>query len=166
MDEKLVAALVGALASVAASVIAYWVQSAKLRHEFKQDVAQIRTSFMAETAARELLTQYDKPFRTFVMIRHHIGGFSDDELRRILVRAGALRFMSESGIELWALYDRVRNYKASWDSKPHNYLSVWKLPAEPASPPAEELFPHRLANAAPVTSSQEGSGFAGPGGHA
>src|SRR5437667_12409473 len=125
MDEKVMVAMVGAGAALVTSIISYLVQRAKLRHEFEHDIAQVRTSFMAETAARELLQQYEAPFRTFIMIRHHVGGFSDDELRRILVRAGALRFMSKSGRELWALYERVKNYRASWDDKPQNYLSVW-----------------------------------------
>jgi hypothetical protein len=145
MDDKLLSALVAACASILVSGVGYFLQRAKLRDEFRNDIAQARTGFMAEAAAHELLTQYQQPFRTFIMIRHHIGGFSDDELRRILVRAGALRFMSDSGIELWALYDRVRDYKASWDTKPHNYLSVWKLPVDPSSPPEEELFPNRLS---------------------
>jgi hypothetical protein len=158
MDVKIIAALIGGLVSIATSVIGYWVQRAKLRSDFKQDVAQVRTSFMAEAAARELLIQYDKPFRSFIVIRHHIGGFSDDELRRILVRAGALRFMSRSGVELWALYDRVRHYKASWDSSPRNYLSVWKLPADPNLPPTEELFQNRVPDAATPASSTAVSG--------
>jgi hypothetical protein len=141
MDEKLVAALVAGGASIIVSVFAYWVQRAKLREDFRNDVAQAKTGFMAETAAHELLTQFEAPFRTFILIRHHIGGFTDDELRRILVRAGALRFMSESGIELWALHERVKWYQASWDREPQNYLSIWKLPVDPKTPAEDELFP-------------------------
>jgi hypothetical protein len=80
MDDKIIAALVGVFASILVSGIGYFVQRAKLREDFRNDVAQTRTSFMAETAARELLTQFKEPFRTFIMIRHHIGGFTDDEL--------------------------------------------------------------------------------------
>jgi hypothetical protein len=145
MDEKLTGALIGGVASIVVSIIAYWVQRAKLKQDFENDVAQTRTGFMAETAARELLTQYEKPFRTFVMIRHHIGGFMDDELRRILVRAGALRFMSVSGIELWALHERVKSYQASWDREAQNYLSIWRLPIDPATPDENELFRARLS---------------------
>jgi hypothetical protein len=36
-----------------------------------------------------------------------IFGFDDNELRRILVRAGAIRFESKSGYEMWALMTRV-----------------------------------------------------------
>ncbi len=148
MDEKLVAALVGATASTLVSLAGYWVQRAKLRSDFDNDVAQARTGFMAETVVRELLTQPNiGPWRTFVMIRHHVGGFSDDELRKVLVRAGAIRFRSLNGVELWALYDRVKQYQASWDSQPTNYLSRWKLPVDPATPAESELFPILKASA-------------------
>jgi len=147
MDEKLLAALVAGSASIVVSVVAYWVQNKKLREDFKNDIANAKTGFMAETAARELLTQYEKPFRTFALIRHHVGGFSDDELRRILVRAGALRFMSKSGMELWALHERVKSYQASWDTQRQNYLSVWELPVDPVTPEESKLFPARLSTA-------------------
>jgi hypothetical protein len=62
------------------------------------------------------------------------------------VRAGALRFMSNNGIELWALYNLIQHYHASWDTEPRNYLSMWKLPVDPRSPHADELFPNRLPN--------------------
>lgn len=144
MEDKILPALIGAAVAVLTSAIAYFVQKAKLTNDFQQDVAQVRTGFMAESLVRALLEQYEQPFRTFVMIQHHVGGFSEDELRRILVRAGALRFMSKSGIELWALYERVKCYKASWDNEECNYLSWWKLPVDPKTPAAEELFPARL----------------------
>jgi hypothetical protein len=34
------------------------------------------------------------------------GGFSDDDLRQLLVRAGALRFEGSNGDELWGLRER------------------------------------------------------------
>jgi hypothetical protein len=140
--DQVTAALVGAAASVVVSIIGYWVQRAKFRDDFRHDIGQARTGFMAETVVQELLTQPNiGPWRTFVMIRHHVGGFADDDLRKILVRAGAIRFRSPSGKELWALYDHVRNYQATWDKEPTNYLSHWRVPAEPDTPPESELFP-------------------------
>jgi hypothetical protein len=55
--------------------------------------------------------------------------------------------MSKTGFDLWALYDRVRHYKASWDVRPRNYLSVWKLPVDPNLPPGQELFQYRVSDA-------------------
>ena len=92
---------------------------------------------MAEVTVREILAQLDHPFRTFAIIRHHIGGFEDDELRRILVRAGAVRFVSKNDIEVWALRESVRN----WEGK--DVLKVWEL-GEMKTPPLDKLLPQRL----------------------
>ena len=38
------------------------------------------------------------------MIKKRLGGFGDDELRKLLVRAGAVRaFRNKDGAELWGL---------------------------------------------------------------
>jgi hypothetical protein len=78
-----------------------------------------RTLFQAERAAYELLSDHRWPTRSFEQIRQHIGGFSDEELRQILVRAGALRVQpptdisdssignSKSEAEFWGLLERI-----------------------------------------------------------
>jgi hypothetical protein len=44
--------------------------------------------------------------RSFKLIRHHIGGFTDNQLRQILVRAGAVRFRhKDTSAELWGLLE-------------------------------------------------------------
>lgn len=62
--------------------------------------------FRAETVAKALLSHRQWRLRTFATIKHHLGGFNDDELRRILVQAGAVRFVDAQGIEVWGLIDR------------------------------------------------------------
>jgi hypothetical protein len=74
------------------------------------------------------------------VLRHHIGGFGDDELRRILVRAGAIRTMSKSGQELWILVERMIEYTKS------NHAFIWKIDKDPAAPPENQLFPAALPN--------------------
>lgn len=45
--------------------------------------------------------------RSFEEIKKKIGGFEDDnELRRLLVRAGAIRFLRKDGTEFWGLLSR------------------------------------------------------------
>lgn len=39
-------------------------------------------------------------------IKKRLGGFDDEELRRIMVRAGAVRFEGSDGKELWGLISR------------------------------------------------------------
>jgi len=67
---------------------------------------ELRTEYMAEAAIAQMLWKAE-PLRSFARIKERIGGFDDDELRRLLVRAGALRFTSNDGKpELWGLRDR------------------------------------------------------------
>lgn len=82
---------------------------------------------------QHLLSLHQLPYRSFRVIRHHVGGFQPNDLRKLLVRAGAVRFIASDGTELWALISRVENeFK----------LSRWKHPAVPANkPPERELFP-------------------------
>jgi hypothetical protein len=48
------------------------------------------------------------PYRTFRVLKYHLSGFTDDELRKILVRAG-IRFAA-GGHEIWGLLARNREY--------------------------------------------------------
>jgi hypothetical protein len=74
--------------------------------KLKSVLGQYRVQFAAERVARELLMDGRWRLRTFDIIKHHLGGFSDDDLRQILVRAGAIRFQSKEGKELWGLLER------------------------------------------------------------
>ena len=80
----------------------FYVQERKLKTEF-------RTEFMAEQVAEALLKNEQWKKRTFTEIQKRLGGFEDDELRKILVRAGAIRFESKTEGEMWGLLSR------NWD---------------------------------------------------
>jgi hypothetical protein len=67
---------------------------------------EMRLEIKAEEAIRELLSIDRWKRRTFDMIRQRVGGVDDDELRRLLVRSGALRFQGPSGVEQWGLRER------------------------------------------------------------
>jgi hypothetical protein len=100
----------------------YRVQERKLQKEF-----QLHDS--AERVARFLLQDSKWRLRSFKVIRHHLGGFQDDELRKILVRCGAIRFMSKSGHELWGLVERNADR-----------LGITRIAADPANQDDKELF--------------------------
>jgi hypothetical protein len=74
---------------------------------------EMRTVFMAEEAIRDLLKQESyREGRKFETIKRTVGGWDkdEDELRRILVRCGAVRFYRRSdNAELWGLRSRVSN---------------------------------------------------------
>ncbi|HNX53927.1 MAG TPA: hypothetical protein PKI68_09310 [Pontiellaceae bacterium] len=67
---------------------------------------ELRTEFMAEQVAKKLLENKKWTKRSFSEIKKRLGGFDDDELRKILVRAGAIRFESEYLDEVWGLISR------------------------------------------------------------
>ena len=106
-DPTILAALVSAVVALAISGIsawvAVWLQKERLRTELKLE-------FAAETAIRELLTEKKWKLRSFKTISKRLQGFDNDELRKLLIRSGALCFERRSdGQELWGLRERNRN---------------------------------------------------------
>lgn len=71
---------------------------------------QHKTEFMAETTARHFLGHKAFIDRSFETLKSHLGGFEDDELRKILVRAGAMRIYREDGSEWWRLLSRMDEF--------------------------------------------------------
>lgn len=96
----LIGTLVGGLVSFAISREQFKHQLAILREQFK-------TEFMAEQTARHFLSHKSYTDRSFDVLRRHLGGFEDDELRKILVRAGAVRVFREDDSEWWYLLSRI-----------------------------------------------------------
>ncbi|HWW12536.1 MAG TPA: hypothetical protein VN018_08460 [Brevundimonas sp.] len=97
MSTILVPALVSAVVSVAVALLASMSNRARLRREFALE-------FASEAAVKALLTHPDWKCRTFDMIQKRLGGFDEDELRRLLVRAGAVRaYRNSDKAELWGL---------------------------------------------------------------
>jgi hypothetical protein len=66
----------------------------------------MRTEFMAEEAVKQLLSSPQWKMRSFDEIERKIGGFEENELRKLLVRAGAVRFRGEGDRELWGLREK------------------------------------------------------------
>ncbi|WP_447763392.1 hypothetical protein [Sphingopyxis panaciterrae] len=75
-------------------------QAERLRREFQFELA-------TETAIRALLNDGTYSIRSFDKIKYHLHGFDDDnELRRYLIRAGAVRFTMNDSSEGWGLLDK------------------------------------------------------------
>jgi len=108
------ATLAGALASLVGAVIGGGISYLLNRQLHAQQLALARehdkTEFMAEETARHFLGHRGYTDRSFETLQKHLGGFSDDELRRILVRAGAIRTYREDGSEWWRLLSRMDEY--------------------------------------------------------
>ena len=96
MIETVVTSLVVAAIT---SIATYMIQERKLK-------AELRTEFMAEQAAKKLLESPNWDKRSFDEIKKRLAGFEDNELRKILVRSGAVSFEGENGKELWGLISK------------------------------------------------------------
>jgi hypothetical protein len=99
----LTAAISGVVALVVATITAV---AAELRFR-----AEHKTDFAAERVARALLLNRHWRWRTFRALKIYLGGFEEDELRRILVRAGAVRSETPAGEEIWGLWIRNRDLR-------------------------------------------------------
>jgi hypothetical protein len=94
--------ITAAITAAITGLVTFAIQERKLKTE-------LRTEFMAEEAAKTLLQNDQWQKRSFDEIKKRLGGFSDDELRKILVRAGAVRFEGKQGNELWGLISRNKD---------------------------------------------------------
>jgi hypothetical protein len=69
--------------------------------------AENRISNEASKAIKALLQEPEWELRSFEAIRKHVRGFSDDELRQLLVACGAISFEErDTRRELWGLRER------------------------------------------------------------
>ena len=71
--------------------------------------ATLQPEFAPESVAHAMLADHKSAYRTFRALKYHLSGFTDDELRRILVRAGGIR-LTAGGQEVWGLLSRNRKY--------------------------------------------------------
>jgi hypothetical protein len=78
---------------------------AKQKLDIEKELStNLRTEFMAENAIQRLLRCPGWKLRTFGSIQARLRGFHEDELRKFLVRSGAVSFRRRSdGAELWGL---------------------------------------------------------------
>lgn len=96
------AALVSSIIAFIGSVLTAASTERRLRREYQIE-------FAAERVARELLMDPRWRLRSIEVLNHHLSGFTADDLRKVLVRAGAIRFNSPEGKEIWGLLDRNRD---------------------------------------------------------
>ena len=101
MNAAIIAGVVSLNISLIIALVATILTNRKVRQNFKLE-------FAAEGVAREMLMDRKWPYRTFRILKYHLSGFTDDELRKILVRAGGIR-LTAGGQEVWGLLSR--NYK-------------------------------------------------------
>ena len=98
-----ISGFIGAVIGAAAAVLTTQLQ---LRHQLRLAQEERKTDEQAELIAKKLLS-HEKLFeRSFEALSTAIGGFEEDELRKLLVRAGAIRTRRKDGSEWWGLLDK------------------------------------------------------------
>jgi hypothetical protein len=103
----LLSALLGALVG---GTVSYFLNRQQLQNQLRVQQDLHKVEFMAEVTARHFLSHKSFTDRSFETLRNHLGGFTDDELRKILVRAGAIRVYREDGSEWWRLLSRMDEF--------------------------------------------------------
>lgn len=109
MNAAIIAGAVSLSISLIMALAAAFLINRKARQSFALE-------FAAEGVAREMLIDRDRPYRTFRALKYHLSGFTDEELRKILVRAGGIR-LTAGGQEVWGLLSRNREYLSVEDIK-------------------------------------------------
>ncbi len=110
MDPTLTGALASLFGAVVGGGITYLLNRQQHAQQLRLSREQHKTEYMAEETARHFLSHRGYTDRSFEVLQKHLGGFGDDELRKILVRAGAIRTYRDDGSEWWRLLSRMDEY--------------------------------------------------------
>ena len=103
-------AIFSLIGTVLGGTITFLIQQQRQKHELRIKREEHKTEFMAETTAKHFLNHKSYTDRSFETLKKHLGGFDDDELRKILVRAGAIRNFRSDNSEWWRLLSRMDEY--------------------------------------------------------
>ena len=110
MTETIIAAGAGIIGTIVGGIITFLIQREQLKTELQKIRLENKTEFQAEQTALHFLNHAGYTDRSFETLKNHLGGFDDDELRRILVRAGTIHTFRDDGSEWWRLLSRMDEY--------------------------------------------------------
>jgi hypothetical protein len=110
MEAALWSSLSALLGAIVGGGISFLLNKQQFANQLRVQQEQHKVEYMAEETARHFLSHKSFTDRSFETLRNHLGGFADDELRKILVRAGAIRVYRQDGSEWWRLLSRMEEY--------------------------------------------------------
>lgn len=120
MAIAIIVALSSLFGVIVGGIVSYFLQKQKLEHEFILKLQENKTENMAEETARYYLKEDGYYERSFDHLKTKLGGFEEDDLRKILVRSGAVRFIrQDTQKEYWCLVERLPE-KYSKDKLPNS----------------------------------------------
>lgn len=103
MSAAVVAGVVALITATVTALVTTRVAGRQLHRQYQLE-------FTSEYFAHQLMADPSRQMRSFEIIKEHLGGFEENELRRILVRAGGVRFETTGGNEMWGLLSRNREW--------------------------------------------------------
>jgi hypothetical protein len=103
-------ALFTLMGTIVGGLLSYLLQRQRFQQELKIKQEENKTEFVAERTVKHFLNHKSYTDRSFETLQKHLGGFEDDELRKILVRAGAIRTYRADGSEWWRLLSRMDEF--------------------------------------------------------
>jgi hypothetical protein len=101
MDPVLITGLVSLVTGAMGSIMTLIVVDRKAYHDSKLESA-------AQKVAHELLRDETWSLRSLAIFKSRLPGMSDDDLRRLLIKTGAISFKIDD-IEVWGLLSRNRH---------------------------------------------------------
>jgi hypothetical protein len=110
MEAALWSTFSALLGAIVGGGISYLLNRQQFGNRLRIQQEKHKVEFMAEETARHFLSHKSFTDRSFDTLRKHLGGFEDDELRKILVRAGAMRVYRADGSEWWRLLSRMDEF--------------------------------------------------------
>lgn len=106
MSPEVMASLVGLTGVIVGGFFSWWIQKDRTSRDLRIMLQAVKTEHMAEQAALHYLEHKGYTDRSFELLSKRLGGFKGDELRKILVRAGAVRYIRSDDTEWWRLLSR------------------------------------------------------------
>jgi len=106
MNSEIIAGVFGVGGVLLGGLVTWLLQKDRASTDLRIALESVKTEHMAERAVRHFLAHKGYTDRSFNLLRKRIGGFEEDELRRLLVRAGAVRYIRPDGSEWWRLIER------------------------------------------------------------
>ncbi len=106
MEPLFITPIFTLIGTLIGGLVTFAVNRQQFKHQLETLHEAHKTEFMAEQTARYFLSHKGYTDRSFDVLIKHLGGFEEDELRKILVRAGAVREYHNDGTEWWYLLSR------------------------------------------------------------
>ncbi len=97
---------------VVGGLFSWWLQKGRTAADLAIALEAVKTDHMAEKTALHYLNHKGYTDRSFELLCKRLGGFEENDLRKILVRAGAVRYIREDGTEWWRLLSRIQEAQA------------------------------------------------------